>query len=784
MRHARLCVPFLGIAALAAAAPHPALAGPPAPDGFDGYAALRVIEQPGNPWRLRTDDLDGDGRDEVVVVNIRNARLDVYRWRDTPVDDAEHDAPAARATRSSPNELPMAPELEHIEVPLRQAPIDATTADLDGDGAAELYVLASDPNRIIRLVRDDDGHTPDQPPRWTRDRAWDLLPGGYAGGGRLIRIVPPTGGVADAYAIVSTHDGLQHIALTDGGRAAWLQPREARSRNNWWLFDLDRDGDDDLVEWTGDAAETLRWWPRAGGGDESGGGEGLGFQPAQPLHDRPIADVEPLNGGLLVLESSPPGIVRRYAMSETETEVLGRRELLPLPGGADAKWAVDDARGHTVLVALDDESPRLLTFTHGDDGWSAGPDFATLDGVTEIVARPGGGLLLRKAGDPLLYATSFESGRYGFPAPRKPWEESGAEFDVDVDARAEQTAGDPAEPAAEVLGLAPTAGRVVWTAKQGDDLIVGIASRADAPAVTRYPDAAGKADAAKWLGAAGLLVHDKFGRGLRHVTAGGNASPPALAKAVLGEFRLVAVPATDGNDAADRLLRPARLANGVLQWLDNDLVATDQVMLPNGRGLADLVMTAADAAWALESGGEHVHRLQADDAGVLRVTDSHRVHDGRALTLDPTLGLLLSTGQGVVRLSEGRRHQLDVVQSIDARVGRPASARDATVHRVAALDLTGDGADEAVLADDQTHELTTLRRGDGDTEAHDAPYAPLMSWQVYENQAYPYGGMGSDDTENEPRAIESLDLDGDGAQDLVMLAQDRLLIYLGEEAAE
>jgi len=774
LRHARLCVPLFGLAAFAATAPNPGLA---APAGFDGYAALRVIEQPGNPWRLRTDDLDGDGRDEVVVVNIRNARLDVYRWRNTPAEDT------ASGARATPNELPMAPELEHVEVPLRQAPIDATTADLDGDGTAEIYVLVSDPNRIIRLVRGGDGGAA----TWTRDRAWDLLPGGYAGGGRLIRIVLPSGGDDDPYAVVSTHDGLQQIALTDTGRAAWLQPREARSRNNWWLIDLDGDGDEDLVEWSGDAAETLRWWPRAGGGDASGGGEGLAagqaFQPAQPLHDRPIADVEPLNGGLLVLESSPPGIVRRYAMSQTEPEALGQRELLPLPGGANAKWAIDTADGRPVLVALDDESPRLLTFTHGDGGWSAGPDYATLDGVTEIVARPGGGLLLRKADDPLLYTTAFNGGRYAFPVPLKPDRGARPAFNVDAAIADADTgksdAGDP-DPAAEVLNLSSIAGRAVWIAKQGEGLKVTTASRADEPLVTHYPDAAGKADDAKWLGAAGLLVHDKFGRGLRHVTADGDASPPALAKADLGEFRLVAVPATDGNDAADRLLRPARLANGVLQWLDHDLVATDQVMLPNGRGLTDLVMTAADAAWALETGGEHVHRLEADDAGVLRVTDSHRVHDGRALTLDPSLGLLLSTGQGLLRLSEGRRNQLDVVQSIDARAGRPASARDATVHRVAALDLTGDGVAEAVLADDQTHELTALRRGGDD----DDTYTPLMSWQVYENQAYPYGGMGSDDTENEPRAIDSLDLDGDGRRDLVMLAQDRLLIYLGEEAAE
>ena len=752
MRHPRLFVLLLGVTITVALAATAARANADATD-FRGYADLRVVEQTGKPWRLRPNDLDGDGRDEVVVVNLRNARLDIYRWRDaSDVRNGSGDTPAARAT---PNELPMAPELQHTEVPLSQAPIDATSADLDGDGVAELYVLAADPNRIIRLVR----AAPDPATGWVRDRAWDLLPGGYAGAGRLLRLVPSAGDGAPPSALVSTHDGLQRIALHEGGRAAWLQPREARSRNNWWLVDLDADGDEDLVEWSGDAAQTLRWWPQAADG---------AFQPPQPLHDRPVADVEPLNGGLLVLESSPRGVVRRYTLHDTPNETLGQRELLPLPGGADAVWAIDTVDGAPLLVALDDATPRLLTFTHGPEGWSAGSDFATLSGVTRLVARPGGGLLLRRADDAVLYATAFENGRYAFPAPVSSGSGPGA-------APHEANAGNDNTPETEQLGLSDIAGRVVQITKHGATLRVTHHHTGTHPQATDHPDTAGKADAAKWMGSAGLLVHDKFGRGLRHVTGRGSTSPAALAKTGLKEFRLIPVPATDGNDAADVLLRPARLTNGVLQWMNDDLVATDQVMLPNGRGLIDLVMTAAGAAWALESGGEKIHRLQADAAGILRVTDSHRVHDGRSLTLDPRLGLLLTTGQGLVRLSEGQRKQLDVVQSIDARSGRPASARDATVHRVAAVDLTGDGRQEALLLDDLTHEITALRSS---AEGEDG-YTPLVSWQVYENQAYPYGG-GGQGVEQEPRAVAPLDLNGDGAPDLVMLAQDRLVIYLGK----
>ena len=47
---------------------------------FPGWQGMRVIKQEGEPYLMRKADLDGDGREELIVVNSRLSRLEVYRW--------------------------------------------------------------------------------------------------------------------------------------------------------------------------------------------------------------------------------------------------------------------------------------------------------------------------------------------------------------------------------------------------------------------------------------------------------------------------------------------------------------------------------------------------------------------------------------------------------------------------------------------------------------------------------------------------------------------------------
>ncbi|MEL7089953.1 MAG: hypothetical protein AAGL98_16170, partial [Planctomycetota bacterium] len=304
---------------------------------FPGWQALRVVEQEGTPGRMIAADLNADGRDELIVVNQRNARLDLYAWK----SEADDGGPVPKGDHV--NDLPMARELTRTEVPVRQPPVDVAVLPWGPDGASQLLVLVASPNRLQRFAFSAEDE------KWGLQQSWDLLPGRYAGGGDLLKPVdrPESQAVT---VMVSGFDGIQHLTLQPRGdkqsnrraRARWLEPRETISRNDWWLADLDGDGRDDLIEWTSDTRQSLRWYPRDS--RVVAAGDGPGFGPARTLHDRGVGDVALLDrpagtpDELLVLENQPEGVVRRYRLSAGELSELGRQEPLALAGEGDAVW--------------------------------------------------------------------------------------------------------------------------------------------------------------------------------------------------------------------------------------------------------------------------------------------------------------------------------------------------------------------------------------------------------------------------------------------------------------
>ena len=57
---------------------------------------------------------------------------------------------------------------------------------------------------------------------------------------------------------------------------------------------------------------------------------------------------------------------------------------------------------------------------------------------------------------------------------------------------------------------------------------------------------------------------------------------------------------------------------------------------------------------------------------------------------------------------------------------------------------------------------------------------PLVSWQVFEDQTYPYGDEKQSQA-SEPRLVLGFNADGDNKRDLALLCHDRLVIYLARE---
>lgn len=699
---------------------------------FVGWQGLRVIPQEGAPERMSAADLDGDGRQELIVVNTRHSRLDLYSWQ--PPDERK---PPYPTDPERPNELPLAADWSHTELPLDDLPADAAAADLDGDGRNELLVLTG-PTLKLALYQRRGG-------AWQRDRHWDLPAASLAGRGPLLLVRKTADGKPEV--LVSCEQGILVVPPTEASRAGWFRPREAVARLDWRQFDLDGDGDDDLLEWTAQPHRTIRWYENVGGA----------LRAPQTLHDQTVMQFAATGGGkrrAVEVHCLTPGqtaLVRSYEPARGDEGAWGRRSTLPLGSGPAAPWCGVRLGKQPALAAVDPGEPRLRVFRLADEQWGDEEGYPSVGNVRALAAPAGspGTLLLwvKDAGD--LYETHWDQNRLTYP----------------------KTLGESQVAERKILAL-DTVGDVVWSAQRlGSDVELSVWSPADRePRRTRFADVGDKTERALWLGDKRLLVQQAYSSAAKLVSLDDKGKtiavePPHLTKVNLAEFGLY----DDG-----RRMRVGRLTDGVLQWLDERLQPVDQVMLADGRKLAGFVPWGADEAVALEQGGLFLHRLKIEPSGMVKTIDDEKIPGAAGLRRDAVLGLFLVDADHVTRLHAGRPRELKLIDTLDGRMGRPSGVKEATIHRLSATDLDGDGADELLLHDDRRHQLTVLRRTDGKMES-------LASWQVFEDRKYPYGDDPSAAPIPEPRAVLAFDADGDDRRELALLSQDRLVIYVGRE---
>ena len=631
----------------------------------------------------------------------------------------------------------LAEDIERRELQLEQVPLAAVTADANEDGKPELYLLVAGPNQILRYEHLDGA--------WQMTRQLTLLPGDFRPRHKPMVVCPSYQG---AHAIfVGCDEGIQIVTLPELTTAEWLTPREKRDRLDWWFADLDGDGRADLLERARESDESLRWYQAAPRGH---------LVSAQALLDQPIEDatvlqVDPSGAQVLSIDGNHTGLLRRHHLRTGELHELGEQHPYALESGTKAIWCGLRIDGRATLVVVDQESPRLRLAELQPGGWGPEVSFPAVGGVVAVAAHPSAPaeLLLWAKEAPELLVSRWENDRLSYP---RPWGDT-SESDAGTDDRT-------------IVAL-DSVGATTWWAQLIDrDLHLGIMGPDDAaPRRILFKRVGSKISEVFWLGGDRLLVKQQHARGLQLVSrkedGGVDVTEPShLKRADLDDFRLYDI---------DGTFRVSRIADGVLQWLDHQLLPSDQIMLQQGESLSDFVATSAQGGWALQADGKGLHRVRIDSNGVSSVDEHIAIAQTPGIVRDPVLGIVLVQANRLTVVRRGSPYELELIDTVDDRVALHAGIRESNIHRLATVDIDGDQQDDILVFDDVRHQITVLRVAEAMTAE--------FSWPVFEDKKYPYAD-DSAPVVSEPRTVVSLDFDGDGRRDLAMLCHDRVLVYL------
>ncbi|MBK1879103.1 hypothetical protein [Pelagicoccus mobilis] len=695
---------------------------------FPGWQGLRVIKVDNGAYKMLPIRESKDGGDSLLVVETRQSRLDFYRYV------GKGDA-LDLSSVENPNYLPMAEDFEKEELPLPRLPQVASVYDVEGDGIDEIFLIQSDPRKLVVLKKSKKGE-------WESIKEWEVSSSELS----THRPILVRKFKKDLQILISFSDGIQILDYDTPEEVEWLQPREREiERNRWWLIDLDGDEDLDVIEARNTVNAPIRWYESE---DEL-------FRPAASISEEitntNVARAMRTSEGpkIAFLGANQANTISFYELGKGEKSRFGKRNLLPLTQPDSGGWATVKIDGKKSIVELGRNKPILNVYSETDGFWSFVKSFPVLQDVKAIrsVGDKARTLLFRVEDEGHIYQSRWDGARFSFP----------------------KRVGDPSEDSGDwkLLAFDQFGADTWWVTQRGKSLVLSVwNSKAKEPRELEFSGLDGDYESCVWLGGERLLVKKKFSKTTSICSLGEDGK----AKLATSRFK--------GADIRRIRLHDGTLylaENGVVQKLDENLDVIDQIMLEGDYSIRSFAPVSRSEAYALESDGEHIHHLKMDKSGIFQTVSRDLVPNTLRVTVDSVLGLTLIGANSINVPSSGSSEQLVLSSKIDPNEHAGRDYEKKTLGTLFSVDVDGDGIDEIATVDYGQRDIIVYgEKGDG--------YEEVISWKVYDDGKYPYG----QDTNNgrnsvNPYRMLALDLDGDAIQDLVLASHDRILIYLARD---
>ena len=750
--------------------------------GFDG---LEVVKVDRNAGPVVTADFDGDGRIDLAVANNFKSRIELHVQKPgaSPEDDPDWSG--------SVNEVPPHWRFRRIEIPVSHQVTAMAPFDFNGDGRMDI-VYAGQPGTIVFLEQVRPGvfeavrRVPQKGLSSSRD---GFVLADLVGDGRM-----DLAAIVSGQPVVWTLDGTKlgdPVELNSGEQVVALL-----------VGDFDGDGHNDLGAVAPDNAAPIRLWLASVEKDDGRINARLGAQrrfEMPPLREATVVRLPGAGKDLLArIERQSKRIVVEELVEDAGASRDASLEVFSRAGGSKKRsYAVADVDGDGLedVLVTDPAASAVVVYRQlagrGLQPGVAMPSFAEIDSIAagDVDGKPGAEVFVLSEKEGVVGRSSWKDGSLSFPtampisAGSTPAVLELAELEgrpvvavVTKDGRNYQVELLPTgEGAAESVKLgslvkAPDAilgidadqdghgDLLLFTADKPMTMLQAVVKDGKVSYELRESKDMAQFGLAQAAGAANSLAFDvdgdgreelvvadrNFIRALRYAGGEGGAGWQVVAQmnAQRGDAKLVAITASGG-----RLVAGDKENNELAVFARGEGGASSQ---------AGGASSQAGGAWSQVD--EHPvtgFRFTGVRSGAFRGKDS------RDLMLVGDDGFAVAQLDGArLAFEEVASHRGDRTQQVD--------------HELAAGDVNGDGFLDLLALDAGEQSLGVL------SFSETGRLVPITGFKVFESRIF----QGGEPREFEPSMAIVADVTGDGADDIVLLCHDRVLIYPQAKVAE
>lgn len=722
---------------------------------------------------LRAADLDGDGLEDLVVVNNFRSRINLL-YNET----GKTNRPAAKSgvgVKRELNELPPDARFRIDSIASEKRISSLVVADLNGDGRPDIAYYGEPKELVVQFNQGTNGWS--APRRWPIDDglldANALAAGDLSGDGRTGLLLLAEG-LVYRLAQTTNHTLAEPEKIPYSGTVKSVQ-----------VHDIDGDGRGDLLLVNWDSPNPFRFRLQTAAGQL---GPEIHFA-MPPIRAYWPDDLDGDHKTEMVTIAQKSGRAQVSTFKRSPSEPLsgdfkaGQFQVLPLSKTTKARrgiaWADLDGDGRPDLVVAEPDSGQLTVYFQGSDGSFGAPKtFPTLTGVSDIAVADWDG-----DGRPEIFVLSVDERQVGVTQ-------------LDRNGRI----AFPKILATDGRPLAMAAGPLAAGARPSLALIL----EKDEKRELQIRNEAGKVTSQKLSetyksNPSALAFHDVNQDGLNDLIVltpyekikvllqaedkpfdeqdvappGGSAEQPWMSAADV-----------DGDGKPELLLAQKNFLRAVVWQVETNSAdgkpvysfrVKDQI---NGAGSNSRIVAAA----ALANGTNKVASLFLLDAERKVLTLSERDAAGvwqvvRNLPLPVSeFNALQAVGLGASRPNSIAFLSLNAVAwmvfsgdvwEFSELDGYETPIKDGFLNDLVSGDLNDDGRKDLVFLETAHNYL--------DLVTFEPPHqlVPASRWQVFEERSY----RGRRSEQPEPREALVVDVTGDRKNDLVVLVHDRILVY-------